>query len=99
MDMLPGGYWDVGGRLHREFELATLSGREEELLARAGQAQTATLVTEVLSRCVSRLGDLGPVTPEVARRLLVADRQYLLMRLRQATFGDLVRARLSCPWP
>jgi len=99
MGMLPGGYWDASGRLHREFELATLTGREEELLAQARQPQTATLVTEVLSRCVSRLGDVAPVTPEVARQLLVADRQYLLLRLREATFGALVRANLRCPWP
>jgi hypothetical protein len=99
MGVLPGGYWDATGRLHREFELATLTGREEELLASAGAPQTATLVTEVLSRCVSRLGEISPVTPEVARGLLVADRHFLLLKLRQATFGDQVRANLICPWP
>ena len=30
----------------------------------------------------------------MARQLLVADRQFLLLRLRQATFGDRVRADL-----
>ncbi|HEY2673518.1 MAG TPA: hypothetical protein VGJ07_24530, partial [Rugosimonospora sp.] len=59
--LLPGGYWDATGRLHREFELAALTGREEELLAQAGRPQTATLVTEVLSRCVRRLGGISPV--------------------------------------
>jgi len=98
-DLLPGGYWDADGRLHREFELATLTGREEELLARTGPARSATLVTDVLSRCVRRLGGISPVPPDVARRLLVADRQYLLLQLRRATFGDLVRANLFCPWP
>ncbi|MDT7797379.1 MAG: hypothetical protein QOI78_812 [Actinomycetota bacterium] len=99
MDLLPGGYFDTAGALHREFELATLTGREEELLAGTRPSQTATLVTEVLSRCVTRLGDISPVPPEVLRRLLVADRQYLLLRLRAATFGDQVRASLVCPWP
>jgi hypothetical protein len=99
MGVLPGGYWDAAGRLHREFELATLTGREEELLAKARSGQSATLVTEVLSRCVRRLGDISPVSTDVARQLLVADRQYLLLRLRQATFGDPVRANLICPWP
>lgn len=99
MGVLPGGYWDTTGRLHREFELATLTGREEELLAQARQPQTATLVTEVLSRCVRRLGEISPVPPEVARQLLVADRHYLLLQLRRATFGDQVRANLICPWP
>lgn len=97
--VLPGGYWDAAGRLHRAFELSALTGREEELLARTEPQQSpAALVTEVLTRCVRRLGDISPVPPEVARRLLVADRQFLLLQLRRATFGDLVRAHLFCPW-
>lgn len=99
MGVLPGGYWDPAGRLHREFELATLTGREEELLAGARSPHQAALVTEVLSRCLARLGDISPVPPEVTRQLLVADRQYLLLRLRRATFGDRVGANLICPWP
>jgi hypothetical protein len=97
VDLLPGGYWDAAGRLHRDFELAALTGHEEELVA--GPGQSARLVTEVLSRRVRRLGDVSPVTPQVARELLVADRQYLLLQLRRRTFGDLVRADLVCPWP
>jgi hypothetical protein len=96
--MLPGGYWDASGQIHREFELSPLTGREEELLAQAGRAGAA-LVTEVLSRCVRRVGSISPVPPEVARGLLVADRQYLLLELRRATFGDMVHADLVCPWP
>jgi hypothetical protein len=96
---LPGGYWDATGRLHRDVELAPLTGREEELLAGARQETPAALVTEVLSRCVRRIGTIAPVPPDVARHLLVADRQYLLLHLRRETFGDTVRATLVCPWP
>lgn len=99
VDMLPGGYWDTTGQLHREFELSALTGGEEELLAQAGRSQSATLVTEVLSRCVRRLGRISPVPPDVTRRLLVADRQFLLLQLRRVTFGDSVHADLICPWP
>ncbi|MEU1668406.1 hypothetical protein ABZ547_33470 [Streptomyces sparsogenes] len=97
--VLPGGYWDGEGQLHRDFELAPLTGREEELLARGDRAESATLVTEVLSRCVRRLGGISPVPPEVVRGLLVADRHFLLLRLRRAALGDQVRASLVCPWP
>jgi hypothetical protein len=97
--LLPGGYLDAGGRLHRDFELGALTGREEELLTQARHPRPAELVTEVLSRCVRRLGGISPVPPEVARKLLVADRLYLLLQLRRATFGDRVRATLICPWP
>jgi hypothetical protein len=96
--LLPGGWWDPAGRLQRDAELSVLTGRDEELLAQAGGQETATLVTQVLSRCIRRLGDLSPVPADIIRQLLIADRDYLLLRLRQATFGDRVRAALFCPW-
>jgi hypothetical protein len=98
MGILPGGYWDVAGILHREFELAELTGRDEELLAQTRRAESASLVTAVLSRRVRRLGDISRVTEDIAAQFLVADRQYLLLKLRQQTFGDLVHADLFCPW-
>ena len=97
--VLPGGYFDAQGRLQRDFDLAVLTGREEELLSQARHPRPAALVTELLSRCVRRLGDISPVPLEVSRELLVADRQYLMLQLRAATFGDRVRAALVCPWP
>jgi hypothetical protein len=96
--LLPGGYVDSSGMLHREADLALLTGREEELLA-GNQRVSAALVTTVLSRCVWRVGAISPVSEEVARGLLVADRQYLLLKLRELAFGDQVRASIFCPWP
>lgn len=97
--LLPGGYIDSGGEVYREVELAALTGREEELLADSRVRASAALVTTILSRCVRRIGAISPVSEEVARGLLVADRQYLLLKLREATFGEQVRASLFCPWP
>jgi hypothetical protein len=96
--LLPGGYVDDRGVLHREAELAPLSGREEELLAERRSSGSAALVTVILSRCVRRLGNISPVSAKLARRLLVADRQYLLLRLRAITLGDQVQATARCPW-
>ncbi len=95
--ILPGGYLDSEGTRHREAELVPLGGKEEELLA--GRGPGPALVSAVLATCVRRIGEVEPVTPRVARRLLVADRQYLLLKLRQVTFGDHVQGRAACPWP
>ena len=62
MDELPGGYWGPNRQLHRAFELAALNGRDEEDLA-AAIGSVPTLVTEVLSRCVRRIGEISPVHP------------------------------------
>lgn len=97
--LLPGGYLDEAGGLHREAELAQLSGREEELLAGTHDEAGPALVTRILSRCVRRIGGIRPVSEAVARRLLIADRQYLLLKLRELSFGERVEGTLSCPWP
>ncbi len=97
--LLPGGYVDESGVVHREVSLTPLSGREEELLAGNHRRESASLVTIVLSRCLQRLGTISPVSEEVARHLLIADRQYLLLKLREVTFGDQVQATIFCPWP
>jgi hypothetical protein len=96
---LPGGYVTEDGALHREVVLGTLTGREEELLARNDGPESASLVTQVISRCLKRLGTLEPVSEDTVRSLVVADRQFLLLKLREMTFGDRVEATVSCPWP
>ncbi|OPY74868.1 MAG: T4 bacteriophage base plate protein [Syntrophorhabdus sp. PtaU1.Bin153] len=96
---LPGGYIDEDGTLHGEVEVAPLSGREEEFLANKQVKGTAALVTTVLSRCVHRIGTMSPANEEMVRNLLVADRQYLLLKVRELTFGENVQANIFCPWP
>jgi hypothetical protein len=97
--MLPGGYVDEAGKIHRDFEILPLTGQEEELLADRAKGNSAGLVTVILSRCTRRLGAISPVSEGLTRNLLVADRQYLLLKLREMTFGDQVQASISCPWP
>jgi len=96
---LPGGYVDGNGTLHSEAELRQLNGYEEELLASREGRETCSLVTDVLSGCLKRIGQVSPVPPSLVQRLLVADRQYLLLKLREATFGPDIRGTLLCPWP
>jgi hypothetical protein len=96
---LPGGYVDHNGTLHQEAEVVPLSGRDEEFLAEEGTQISAVLATTLLSRCVRRIGTIHPVSENVARALVVADRQYLLLKAREVTFGDRVNTSVLCPWP
>lgn len=97
--LLPGGYVDQAGVVHRLVELIPLSGREEEFLVENHRGESASLATVILSRCVRRIGHISPVSEDVAGNLLVADRQYLLLKLREVTFGDQIQAAVFCPWP
>jgi hypothetical protein len=97
--VLPGGWWDACGRLHRDVVVRALTGADEELLAAAKATDAAARVTDLLVRSLVRLGDLEPVPAEIVRGLLVADRDHLLLLVRRLTFGDRVHAELVCPWP
>src|SRR6185503_10860391 len=93
---LPGGLvLDDGRRLGRA-ELRPLTGREEEWLTRHAGMPSAHLATKLLSACFVRLEDV-PVSSEIIDRLLVGDRDYLILQLRRMTLGDRFAAVFSCP--
>ncbi len=94
---LPAGYVDADGAMHREVDLAQLTGREEEYLASVPPGYpAATVITELLASCVRKIGSLPAVDTALIRNLLVSDREYLILRLWQITNGDKLRVMLSC---
>jgi hypothetical protein len=93
---LPGGLvLDDGRRLGRA-ELRPLTGREEEWLTQHAGMASAHLATKLLSACFVRLEE-EPVNPEIIDKLLVGDRDYLILQLRRMTLGDRFAAVFSCP--
>lgn len=95
---LPIGYVDQDGRLHRTASLRKMTGHEEALLAdRKLRANAGRLVTELLTGCVRRLGDLSQVTRQVIGELTSPDRNFLLLELRKLTFGSKLEASYTCP--
>src|SRR5256885_580231 len=93
---LPGGLVEEDGRRLGAAELRPLTGHQEAWLAEHAGAPSALAVTRLLSSCVVRLDDVAP-GPEVIRRLLVGDRDFLMLQLRRITLGDRVLAVLTCP--
>jgi hypothetical protein len=95
---LPGGYVDQHGTVHDEVELSPLTGRDEEFLhALAADTPPARIITELLGRCIERLGSLPAMNKDLAREMLVGDREYLVMRLFELTCGTTLDAVLICP--
>ena len=97
---LPGGYVDDEGVTHREVELAPVTGFEEELLDSIGpSARSAHALTALLTRCLRRIGKLAPVTAALVRDLLINDREFLMMKLRELTLGKHLKAMIVCRDP
>jgi hypothetical protein len=94
---LPMGYEDQDGRVHRTVVLRKMTGRDEAVMAdKRYRNNGAKMITELLGNCLVRLGDLDSPGPRVVQRLFSADRHFLLVRLREITFGPYMRATYSC---
>ncbi len=96
---LPGGIFQNEECL-REVKVSPLTGRVEEKLGSAPDSLClASLVTILLANCVERIGKINDITYDVIRSLLTGDRDYLVLKLRQMTFGNRIEAILICPNP
>jgi hypothetical protein len=93
---LPGGLMLEEDHRLEEAELRPLTGWEEDWLAAHPAMPSAVAVTRLLSSCLVRIGDVAP-TSDLVRRLLVGDRDYLILQLRRLTLGDEVQAVFRCP--
>jgi hypothetical protein len=96
---LPRGYVDEAGTVHRQGRMRLATARDEiEPLRDAGVRQNeAYLTVLLLSRVVTRIGDVMAVTPELIEKLFAADFDHL-QRLyeRLNTDGEAVGA-VTCP--
>jgi len=96
---LPKGYVDEHGAVHRDgtMRLATARDEIEPLRDASVRQNEAYLTVLLLSRVVTRIGDLIDVTPEVIESLFAQDFDHL-QRLyeRLNTDGEVVGS-VTCP--
>lgn len=71
-----------------------LNGRDEEIIAKAPNVGKAMIA--ILSRGVETLGG-KPATNDDIDALLAADRDLLLMKIREITFGAELDFNMECP--
>jgi hypothetical protein len=75
-----------------------LTGRDEELLADRRYRNAGQQVTEFLAQVLVEIPGLDkPVSKELVAEMLIGDRDYLLLRLRQISLGDEVEQVMRCP--
>lgn len=96
---LPRGYLDSEGNLHREgaMRLATAYDEIVPLKDPRVQSNPGYLVLILLSRVVTRLGDLTSVNPKVMETLFSADLAYLQDFYRQINENGHNRVAVNCP--
>jgi hypothetical protein len=93
---IPSGFWKEGACYH-EAEIRPISAREYLDLADAVDGMLpAHSATALLTRCLSRIGPVQPVSAAHVRSLTVGDREALLLQLHLALNGDRMDALLTC---
>lgn len=77
--ILPRGYVDASGSVHRQgrMRLALALDEIEAASEPSVQANEAFLPVVLLSRVITRLGELPAITPQVIEHLFAADMAYL----------------------
>ena len=95
---LPGGYITNDGTCHKEVKLRQLTGKEEEIIVDVDtNSNIPSALTTLLANCIQQIGPIKEITVNVIQKLLICDRDYLLLKLRQITFGNRIDARVLCP--
>ncbi|HEX2330567.1 MAG TPA: hypothetical protein VHN74_17725 [Candidatus Angelobacter sp.] len=96
--VLPGGVLDSRGQCFQTVIVRQLTGHDEEVLADRRYSNAAQQVTEFLAQVLVEVPGLDkPVSKELVAEMLIGDRDYLLLRLRQICLGDMVEQVMRCP--
>lgn len=96
--VLPHGYRDASGTIHRDGRMRLATARDElaPLVDPRVARNRAYLVVLLLSRVITRLGTIEAVTPEVVEGLYATDFAYLQGLYRRLNIDPLA-APASCP--
>jgi len=97
--VLPRGFLDSDGNLHREgvMRLSTAFDEIAPMKDPRVQANPGYLVVILLSRVITRLGQLTSINPKVIEGLFSADLAYLQDFYRQVNENGHGRLGVTCP--
>lgn len=96
--LLPGGIVDATGHCHQTVFVRQLTGVDEERLADDAYRNGVHRVTEFLRHVLVRVEGLDEaITEDLVANMFIADRDYLILRLRQMALGDKVEQVMRCP--
>lgn len=96
---LPKGYVDKDGNLHKKGIMRLASAKDEiaPLEDPRVHRNKAYLVLILLSRVVTKLGDLKDITPNVIENLFSSDLAYLQDFYRRINSNGHARMAVMCP--
>lgn len=96
---LPKGYVDKDGTLHREGVMRLATAADEILPMKDPRVKQnpAYLAIIVLSRVITRLGDVPMITPKVIEELFAADLAFLQDLYQRVNQNGTPEVTATCP--
>lgn len=97
--VLPRGYVDSAGRVHREGTMRLATAADEILPQKDPRVQNnpAYLVVILMARVVTRLGTIEAINPKVIEGLFAADLGYLQDFYNRINSAATRKIQVSCP--
>ena len=97
--LLPRGYVDPSGTVHREGVMRLATAKDEIIPLRDPRVREneAYLTVLLLSRVVTRLGRLGEVHPGIIENLFASDLAFLQDLYRRVNQEGTSEAAVTCP--
>ncbi len=97
--VLPRGYVDDAGVVHRDGVMRLATARDEILPQRDPRVREneAYLTVLLLSRVVTRIGSVSPVTTGTIEGLFASDLAFLQDLYRRVNAEGSARAEVACP--
>ncbi|HEY4028065.1 MAG TPA: hypothetical protein VGO86_16680 [Candidatus Dormibacteraeota bacterium] len=97
--VLPRGFVDDDGNVHREGRMRLATARDEILPQRDPRVREneAYLTVILLSRVVTRLGSVGQVTPATIEGLFASDLAFLQDLYRRVNSEGTTHVAITCP--
>mgnify|MGYP003591103308 FL=1 len=95
--MLPVGFKDKDGVVHRTVTLTPMTGETEEAIADPKVRDNGgKIITSLLESVTEKVGTLPRVTKDTIRDLTTIDRDFLLIKNRQVSLGDNINYIDNC---
>jgi hypothetical protein len=97
--VLPRGFVDDDGNVHREGRMRLATARDEILPQRDPRVREneAYLTVILLSRVVTRLGSVGHITPATIEGLFASDLAFLQDLYRRVNSEGTTHVGVTCP--